>query len=216
MTETSTFEIVSDFGHSALFRGSDSEFRICEVRSFLEALCTADTIKLRSSCAVVLVDTGFHLYVADAPLKGLPVTVEEDIKPIPLDGAAPVEYLDGLAVIVAGNNHLGAEGVSLIGCHETVARTYPVAAGRYACRVFTTAFRARTISSDTHSLGLPLFGWNCAGSQKEYKRACRDHVIAEAYAESTCVRPFHHSPRPEARSSVKVQKSKFVESVFGG
>ena len=83
--------------------------------------------------------------VFDAPLQGLYVGVKEYVEAVSLDGAAVVEDLDGPAIVVAGDDHLSAEGVALVGGYERIARLYLVSGGGYAVGVLAAAFRARVL-----------------------------------------------------------------------
>jgi hypothetical protein len=58
--------------------------------------------------------------------------MEKYIEAVSLDGAAAVEDLDGPAVVVAGDDHLCAEGVLPVGGHERIARLYLVSGCGYA------------------------------------------------------------------------------------
>ena len=58
---------------------------------------------------LVLYIADFDVDVPDAPLKGLLGSMEERIKLISFDRPAPVEDFNGLAVVVAFDDHFRAE-----------------------------------------------------------------------------------------------------------
>ncbi len=74
----------------------------------------------------------FYVEVPNAPFQGLLVGGEEDIQPVFPDGAAPVENFYGLSIVIAGDEHFSAKGVSFVGRDEDVAWLYFVPAGGYA------------------------------------------------------------------------------------
>ena len=100
----------------------------------------------------------FNVEVPNTPFQGLLVGGEEDVEPVSLDGAAPVEDFYGLSVVIAGNDHFSSEGVSFVGRDEYVAWLYFVPAGGYAVRILAAAFWARAIGGYTHLHGLPFAG----------------------------------------------------------
>lgn len=65
---------------------------------------------------------------------------EKHVEPVSLDGATPVENLYGPAVVIAGDEHFSAEGISSVRRHEGIARLYLVPTGRYSVRILPAAF----------------------------------------------------------------------------
>jgi hypothetical protein len=100
----------------------------------------------------------FYVEVPDAPFEGLLVGVEEDVEPVSLDGAAPVENFYGLSIIIAGDNHFCSEGISFVGRHEDIAWLYFEAGCGYAVGILAAAFWARAIGGYAHLHGLPFAG----------------------------------------------------------
>jgi len=100
----------------------------------------------------------FYIEVSDAPFQGLLVGVEEDVKAVSPDGAAPVENFYGLSIIIAGNNHFSSEGVSFVGRHEDITWLYFEPGCGNAVGVLAAAFRARAIGGYAHLHGLPFAG----------------------------------------------------------
>jgi len=73
-------------------------------------------------------------------------------------GAATVEDLDGLVVVVAWDDHLGAEGEAAICGDEDVAGLDLVAGCGYAVGVWAATLLTGTVGGDTHCEGLPVVG----------------------------------------------------------
>jgi hypothetical protein len=117
----------------------------------------------------------FYVDVFDSPFQGFFVGGEEDVQAVSTDGAAAVEDLNGLIVVVAGYDHFSAEGESFVSGCEGITFAYFVAAGRYAVGEFSAASSAGAISSYAHSDGLPLAGRLRGGVhfrsiEKDYRR----------------------------------------------
>ena len=74
----------------------------------------------------------FYVEVSNAPFQGICVGVEEYVEPVSTDGAPSVENFHGLSIIIAGNGHFSAEGVSFVSRREGIAWAYFVPAGCYA------------------------------------------------------------------------------------
>ena len=91
-----------------------------------------------------------------APFECFFVRWEENIKPVPPDKPAPVKYLHWLSVVVARYYHLAAERVFFIGRYKSIAFLYLIIARRRPVRIFSAAFRTRTIRRYSHPLGLPF------------------------------------------------------------
>ena len=85
--------------------------------------------------------------------------VEENVELVSSDGAAAVEDLYGLAVVVTGHNHFSAERVLFVSGDEGIALPDFVTTGRYPICELAAAFFTGAISSDTHPDRLPLAGW---------------------------------------------------------
>ena len=66
--------------------------------------------------------------------------VKEKVEAIPAYGPAPVEDFYRSAVIVAWNQHLGAEVVPAIGGHEAVAGSYLVTTCGLSIGILAAAF----------------------------------------------------------------------------
>ena len=92
----------------------------------------------------------FYFDVPDAPFQGLLVGAEENVKPVSLDGTAPVENFYGLSIIIAGDNHFSSEGVSFVGRHEDIARLYFVPTGGNAVGILAAAFWTWAIGGYAH------------------------------------------------------------------
>lgn len=100
----------------------------------------------------------FDVEVPDAPFECLIVGVEKRVQPVSIYCAAPVEDLNGYCVVVAVDDHFGAERISFVGGYEGIASGYPVARGCYPVGIAAAALWACTIAGYTHSNTLPLAG----------------------------------------------------------
>ena len=100
----------------------------------------------------------FDVNVPNAPFQGLFVRIEENIEPVSINGAAPVEDFYRPIVVVAWDNHFCAEGVFFVGSDKGICPVYFVAGRCYALRMFAATFPAGTISGYTHSHRLPVAG----------------------------------------------------------
>lgn len=86
-----------------------------------------------------------HIERFNAPFLGLLMRVEKHIQVIPFNQTSTVFNLDGLIVVVAGNNHLRSESISLIGSSKNIARSDSVIAGRNPIRMASATPAAGTI-----------------------------------------------------------------------
>jgi len=112
-----------------------------------------------------------HLERFNAPFLGLLMRVEKHIQAIPFNQTSAVFNLDGLIVVVAGNNHLRSESIPLIGSSKNIARSDSVIAGRNSIRMASATPAAGTIGRYLHPNNPPLttFLWlNGWRSQRKF------------------------------------------------
>ena len=76
--------------------------------------------------------------------------MEEYVEAISFYCTASVEDFNGLSIVVTGDDHFSAEGVSLISGYERIARLDFVAGCGYAVCVLAAAFRAGTVGGYAH------------------------------------------------------------------
>jgi len=68
----------------------------------------------------------------NTPFQGLFVGAEEDVEPVPADGAASVEDFYWRCIFVSRDDYFSSKGVFFVGCHKGIAGAYFVAAGGLA------------------------------------------------------------------------------------
>jgi hypothetical protein len=76
--------------------------------------------------------TYFNVKVLNTPFEGLFVGAEEDVEPVPADGAASVEDFYRRCIFVSRDDYFSSKGVFFVGRHEGIAGLYFVAAGGLA------------------------------------------------------------------------------------
>jgi hypothetical protein len=100
--------------------------------------------------------TYFDRQVPDTPHFGPLVRVEENIQPVAADDPASIEHLDRLRIVIAGNNHFGAEPIFFVGGNERVPNPDSVTVGGYSIAVFPTALFTPAIGRHAHLDNVPL------------------------------------------------------------
>ncbi len=104
---------------------------------------------------MLIFDFDQNIEVLNAPFFGLTMGVKIDIQAIALDDPAAVQHLNGVCLVIAGNNHFGAEPIMFVGRDKNVSPLNPMATGCLAIGEFAAAFSAGTIPCNPHTHHLP-------------------------------------------------------------
>ena len=107
-----------------------------------------------------LIGPHLDLEVPNAPLPGLAVRVEKNVQPVPADGAAAIEHFHRSGIVVAWNDHFGAERMHLVGGDKCVPNGDAVAGSGLAAAVFSAALRAWAIGRHPHTNCSPFSGYS--------------------------------------------------------